>query len=105
MSNQSSKPAWARRDMSEKDFYIEKQEEKPTLYSCPHCREEAEYPVRWMRRTKKDKLPPSATEDDKARFAQARSYMVRVDELLACRNIHCRKRFDVPTHQTVVLLD
>lgn len=95
---------WAQRQMNERDFYKEKQEDKLTRYICPHCREEGEYPIRWMRREKIAQLPNKASEEDKARFAKARSYMVRVDEQLACRNIRCRKRFDVPTHQTVILL-
>ena len=37
------------------------------------------------------------------KFAKARSYMVRIDNLVACRNIKCRKRFDL-TGQTVFLI-
>jgi len=42
-------------------------------------------------------------EQARARYAQARSYMVRVDDLVACRNIRCRKRFEL-TGQSVVLV-
>jgi hypothetical protein len=88
--------------MDDKRFYDEKQETKEMELRCPHCREESKYPVRWMVRTKKDRLQPGANDDDKARFGKARTYMVRVDDMVACRNIRCRKRFDLPG-QTVIL--
>jgi hypothetical protein len=55
-----------------------------------------------MVRTKKKELPRGAGSEDRKRFENARSYMVRVDELVACRNIRCRKRFEL-TGQSVVL--
>ena len=88
--------------MDERNFYTEKEEIKQIPLVCPHCRQENTFPVRWMVRTKKDQLPKGANDDDRARFAKARTYMVRVDDMVACRNIRCRKRFDL-TGQTVVL--
>jgi hypothetical protein len=88
--------------MDERNFYTEKEETKQIPLVCPHCRQENTFPVRWMVRTKKDQLPKGANDDDRARFAKARTYMVRVDDMVACRNIRCRKRFDL-TGQTVVL--
>jgi hypothetical protein len=88
--------------MDEKRFYNEKQETKQITLTCPHCRQENTYPIRWMVRTKKDSLPPGANDNDRAHFGKARSYMVRVDDMVACRNIRCRKRFEL-TGQTVVL--
>jgi hypothetical protein len=88
--------------MDERNFYTEKEEIKQISLVCPHCRQENTFPVRWMVRTKKDQLPKGANDDDRARFAKARTYMVRVDDMVACRNIRCRKRFDL-TGQTVVL--
>ncbi len=89
--------------MDERQFYIERQETKNLTLVCPHCRQENSYPIRWMVRTKKKELPRGASEEDRKRFANARSYMVRVDELVACRNIRCRKRFEL-TGQSVVLV-
>lgn len=88
--------------MDEKRFYDEKDETKQIPLTCPHCRQEGTYPVRWKVRTKKAQIPPGANDDDRARFAKARTYMVRVDDMVACRNIRCRKRFDL-TGQTVIL--
>ena len=89
--------------MDEKNFYDEKEETKQIPLTCPHCRQENTYPVLWMVRTKKAQLPKGANEDEKKHYAQARSYMVRVDNLVACRNIRCRKRFEL-TGQTVFLI-
>ena len=89
--------------MDERNFYTEKPETKNLTLVCPHCRQENSYPIRWMVRTKKKELPRGAGDEDRKRFANARSYMVRVDEMVACRNIRCRKRFEL-TGQTVVLL-
>ena len=90
--------------MNERDFFNERQETKRALYSCPHCRERAEYEVRWLRRTKKNQLPSGANEQDRARFNKSRDYMVRIDDLLMCRNARCRKRFDIPNSQSVVFI-
>jgi len=90
-------------DMDERQFYVEKEETKQMPLVCPHCRTENSYPVRWMVRTKKPQIPNGANEKDREAFKKARSYMVRVDNLVACRNIKCRKRFDL-TGQTVFLI-
>jgi len=88
--------------MNERDFFNEKQETKQASFSCPHCRQRADYEVRWIRRTKKPQLPRGASQEDKARFQNSRDYMVRVDDMLACRS--CRKRFDIPSSQSVVFI-
>ena len=88
--------------MNERDFFDERQETKPANYSCPHCRERADYEVRWLRRTRKAQPPRGANEMDRARFQKSRDYMVRVDDQLTCQR--CRKRFDIPNFQTVVFI-
>jgi hypothetical protein len=89
--------------MEERNFYEEKQDVKKVPLVCPHCRQQNTYPIQWVVRTKKGELPRGASDEDRARFAKARSYMVRVDDLVACRNLRCRKRFEL-TGQTVILL-
>ncbi len=89
--------------MDEKRFYEEKEETKQMQLICPHCRQENSYPVRWMVRTKRSQVPAGANDQDREGFKKARSYMVRVDNLLACRNIRCRKRFEL-TGQSVFLI-
>ncbi|MBA3804571.1 MAG: hypothetical protein H0X14_02505 [Acidobacteria bacterium] len=88
--------------MNERDFFNERQEMKRATFSCPHCRERGEYDVRWLTRTKKNSLPRGANEQDRARFAKSRDYMVRIDDMLACRS--CRRRFEIPNSQSVVFI-
>ena len=88
--------------MNERDFFNEKQETKPANFSCPHCRERADYEVRWLRRTKKAQPPRGANEQDRARFQKSRDYMVRVDDMLVC--VRCRRRFEIPNSQSVVFI-
>jgi hypothetical protein len=90
--------------MNERDFFNEQQETKRASFVCPFCRERGDYEVRWLRRTKKRELPRGASEQDRASFQRARDYMVRVDDMLACRNPRCRRRFDIPNSQSVVFI-
>lgn len=90
--------------LNEKDIFNEKQETKRQFFRCPFCREEGEYDVRWMTRRKKNQSPRNMNQDDRARFDKSRDYMVRIDDALMCKNNRCRKRFDIPSMQTVVFL-
>jgi ribosomal protein L44E len=90
--------------MNERDFFDESQEVKRATFSCPHCRERTEYEVRWIRRTKKRNLARGASEQDRMRFQKSRDYLVRVDDVLMCKNMRCRKRFDIPSSQSVVFI-
>ena len=90
--------------MRESDLFNKKQETKRATFTCPHCRERGEYDVRWLRRTKKAAPPRGMSEQDRARFQKSRDYMVRVDDMLACRNPRCRKRFEIPMSQSVVFI-
>jgi hypothetical protein len=91
--------------MEERDFFDERQEMKKATMTCPHCHESAEYDLGWFVRTKKKQLPGRADERDRAKFAKARSYMVRRDDLVACKNMRCRKRFEVTSVQSVAFLE
>jgi hypothetical protein len=90
--------------MEERDFYDERQETKKHRLHCPHCGQGNEYDLSWTVRTKKRQLPPRADERDRAKFAKAQSYMVRRDDLVGCKNMRCRKRFEVTTIQSVVFI-
>lgn len=91
--------------MDEKDFYDERPEKKPAELTCPHCRQAAQYEIGWLVRNKKRQLPPRADERDRAKFAKARSYMVRSDDMLMCKNLRCRKRFEITGLQSVAFLE
>ena len=90
--------------MEERDFFDERAEQRTHLMTCPHCREQNEYELSWLVRRKRTQLPRGADERDRARFAKAQSYMVRKDDLVGCKNIRCRKRFDVAGVQSVSFL-
>ena len=90
--------------MQEKDIFDERHETKKASFSCPFCRERNDYDVRWMKRTKKRQLPRHANEHDRAMFDKSRDYMVRIDDQLMCKNMRCRKRFEIPSSQSVVFI-
>ncbi|MBA2378165.1 MAG: hypothetical protein H0V76_01165 [Blastocatellia bacterium] len=90
--------------MHERDIFDERQEVKTASYSCPNCRERHDYDVRWMKRTKKKNAPGRLNEHDRARFEKSRDYMVRIDDQLMCKNIRCRRRFEIPSSQSVVFI-
>jgi hypothetical protein len=91
--------------MDEREFFDEREQKKPATLTCPHCRQSGDYELAWLVRSKKRQLPPRADERDRARFAKARSYMVRRDDIVACKNLRCRKRFEVSGVQSVAFLD
>jgi hypothetical protein len=81
--------------MDERAYYSESETTKPAQLNCPYCRTAESYDLRWMVRKKKDRLPPGADERDRAKFQKAQSYMVLLDDKVACKNLRCRKRFDI----------
>ncbi|HUY13076.1 MAG TPA: hypothetical protein VMX16_05495 [Terriglobia bacterium] len=91
--------------MQERDFFEEAETSKAATLSCQHCHQMETYQVRWLVRTKKKALRGAADEMDRARFLKARSYMLRRDDLLQCKNPRCRKRFEISGLQSVVFLD
>ncbi len=91
--------------MEERDFFDERQEKKIQPLNCPHCQQSGEYEITWIVRTKKRQLQGRADDRDRARFAKARSYMLRKDDMLACKNMRCRKRFDISGVQSVVFTE
>jgi len=90
--------------MDERTFYSESQTTKPIALNCPFCRSAETYELRWAVRTKKDRLPPGADERDRARFQKAQSYMVLLDDKVACKNLRCCKRFDVSGIKTMAFI-
>jgi len=91
--------------MEEREFFDERPDKKIASLNCPHCHQSNEYEINWLVRTKKRNLPPRADDRDRARFAKARSYMIRRDDMLVCKNLRCRKRFDISGVQSVAFFD
>ncbi len=90
--------------MKESEIFDEKQETKTASFACPMCRERNDYEVRWLKRTKKKQVPKNFNRDDQARFQKSQDYMVRVDDMLMCKNMRCRKRFEIPNSQSIVFI-
>ena len=90
--------------MHERDIFDERQEIKQANFACPHCRERNDYEVRWLKRTKKRQTPRNMGQQERAQFDKSRDYMIRVDDVLMCKNMRCRRRFDIPSSQTVVFI-
>ena len=66
---------------------------------CGH----SDYSVRWVRRTKKDRLPPGANDEDRAKFAKLRDYLLRVEDEVSCKT--CGKKFEIPSQQSLLFVD
>ena len=90
--------------MDERQFYRESETTKPASLNCPFCRTSDKYDLRWLVRKKLDQLPARADERDRARFAKALSYMVLMDDKVMCKNLRCRKRFEVSGIKTTAFI-
>ena len=90
--------------MEERDFYRETKATKPVLLHCPYCRSSETYDLNWILRKKVDRLQGRADERDRARFAKWMSYMVLVDDKVDCKNVRCRKRFEISGIKTTAFL-
>ena len=49
-------------------------------------------------------MPRGADERDRAKFAKALSYMVLLDDKVMCKNMRCRKRFDISGIKTTAFV-
>jgi hypothetical protein len=90
--------------MDERAYYSESQTTKPAVLNCPYCRSAETYELKWIVRTKKDRLPGGGDERDRAKFAKAQSYMVLLDNKVGCRNPRCRRPFDISGIKTMAFL-
>ena len=89
--------------LDERAFFTEKSETRPGRYQCPKCRRTGEYQIRWVRRSKKDRLPNGADEADKAKFAKLRDYLLRVDDEVVCTT--CGRKFEIPSQHSLMFAD
>jgi hypothetical protein len=90
--------------MEERDFYQESPSTKPASLNCPFCRSVETYELRWLVRKKKDRIPNGAGERDRAKFAKAQSYMLLLDDKVACKNVRCRRPFEISGVKTIAFL-
>ena len=87
--------------MDERAYYTESQVTKPAMLNCQWCRTQDTYDIKWAVRTKKNRLPGGADERDRAKFAKAQSYMVLMDTHCMCKNLRCRKKFEISGIKTM----
>jgi hypothetical protein len=90
--------------MDERNFYRESQTTKPATLNCPFCKSAETYDLRWLVRKKIDRLPGNADERARAIFKKAQSYMVLLDDKVACKNMRCRRPFDISGIRTTAFL-
>ena len=88
--------------LHEREFFHESPQVSPATFTCPKCRHRDEYQVRWIKRTKKERIPSGADERDRALFGKLRDYLVRVDDMLVCKR--CNRKFEIPSQQSVVFI-
>ena len=88
--------------LDERDFFDNRNETRNDKLTCPRCRRQNEYQMRWVIRTKKSRLPPGADDRDRALFAKLRDYMIRIDDSVVCKT--CKTKFDIPSQHSMVFL-
>jgi hypothetical protein len=89
--------------LDERALFTDKPETRQGRYQCPKCQRTGEYSIRWVRRVKKDRLPPGADDGDRAKFAKLRDYLLRLDDAVTCKS--CSKKFEIPSQQSLVFVD
>jgi hypothetical protein len=89
--------------LDERALFNDKPESRVGRYQCTKCHRTNEYSIRWVRRVKKDRLPPGADDGDRAKFAKLRDYLLRLDDAVTCKT--CGKKFEIPSQQSLVFLD
>jgi hypothetical protein len=90
--------------IDERSFYKESQTTKPATLNCPFCRTAETYELKWLLRKKVDQIPRGADERDRAKFAKAASYMVLLDDKANCKNMRCRRPFDISGIKTTAFI-
>ena len=89
--------------LDERAFFTDKPEMRTGHYQCPKCKRTNDYSIRWVRRAKKDRLPPGADDNDRAKFAKLRDYLLRLDEEVSCKT--CGKKFEIPSQHSLMFVD
>ncbi len=89
--------------LDERALFTEKPQTRQGRYQCPKCRRTGDYTIRWVQRSKKDRLPPGADEEDRAKFAKLRDYLLRLDDQVTCTA--CGRKFEIPSQHSLMFVD
>jgi hypothetical protein len=88
--------------MDERQFCDESRTTKPAVLQCKRCRERETYQLQWLVRRKKQRLSPNANREVRSHFEKFQSYMVLIDDVVACNR--CRSRIEVSGMKTMAYL-
>jgi transcription elongation factor Elf1 len=89
--------------LDENALFTDKPTTRTGKYQCPRCKRTNEYSIRWVQRSKKDRLPPGADASDRAKFEKLRDYLLRLDDEVTCKA--CGKRFEIPSQHSLMFVD
>src|SRR5436190_8923654 len=89
--------------LDERAFFTERPESRTGRFQCPKCRRTNDYAIRWVKRSKKDRLPGGADDADRQKFSKVRDHLLRLDDEVTCKT--CGKRFEVPSLHSLLFLD
>ena len=89
--------------LDERAFFTERPESRTGRFQCPKCRRTNDYAIRWVKRSKKDRLPAGADDADRQKFTKVRDHLLRLDDEVTCKT--CGKRFEIPSQHSLVFVD
>jgi len=89
--------------LDENALFTDKPQNRVGKYQCPRCKRTNDYSIRWVQRSKKDRLPPGADASDRAKFEKLRDYLLRLDDEVVCKT--CHKRFEIPSQHSLMFVD
>ena len=89
--------------LDEQALFHKKPETRSGRYQCPRGRRTGEYNIRWVRHSKKTRLPAGANRDDRAKFDKLRDYLLRVDDHVTCKT--CGKKFEIPSQHSLMFVE
>src|SRR5436305_8965687 len=90
--------------MNERDFFNEKQETKRASFSCPYCRERADYDGRWLTRTRTSVQSKNFTLVGNASEREIRKFAARLEQFCeAFMRLLSVEHFDASVPMTVMV--
>ena len=89
--------------LDEQALFNKKPETRPGRYQCPRCKRTGDYSIRWVRHSKKDRLPGGAGREDREKFEKLRDYLLRVDDQVTCKT--CGKKFEIPSQHSLMFVE
>jgi len=89
--------------LDERAFFTERPESRTGRFQCPKCRRTNDYAIRWVKRSKKDRLPGGADDADRQKFSKVRDHLLRLDDEVVCKT--CGRKFEIPSQHSLVFVD